>query len=120
MPIDRYIAPSRSQWPELTCRATADDTDIEASVREILDTVRRDGDTAVIEYENRFDRASFAQAADLKVTEEEKIQAEDPRRQMPSEGRSAEACRPVYSRRKGTSLLHRADACGPCQSCRLP
>ena len=77
MPIDRYIAPPRSQWPELTCRATADDTDIEASVREILDTVRRDGDTAVIDYENRFDRASFAQAADLKVTEEEKIQAED-------------------------------------------
>ena len=77
MPIDRYIAPPRSQWPELTCRATADDTDIEASVREILDTVRRDGDTAVIEYENRFDRASFTQAADLKVTEEEKIQAEE-------------------------------------------
>ncbi|MGN0202509.1 MAG: histidinol dehydrogenase [Candidatus Cryptobacteroides sp.] len=76
MPIERYIEPSRSRWPEITRRAMEDDSDIEASVREILDAVRRGGDSALIEYENRFDRAGFACGGDLKVGEEEFLRAE--------------------------------------------
>lgn len=76
MPIDRYINPSRDLWPDLSRRAMKDDTDIEASVRTILDAVRERGDDALLEYENRFDRAGFSLSSDLRVSDEEMLQAE--------------------------------------------
>jgi histidinol dehydrogenase len=38
-----------------------------ATVREILDAVRRDGDDAVLEYTRRFDRLDVSQAAELEI-----------------------------------------------------
>ncbi|MGN1215874.1 MAG: histidinol dehydrogenase [Candidatus Cryptobacteroides sp.] len=86
MPIDRYINPSRDLWPGLSSRAMQDDTDIEASVRTILDAVREKGDEALLEYENRFDRAGFMAPGELRVPEEEMLQAAD---QVPEELKEA-------------------------------
>jgi hypothetical protein len=41
--IDRFIEPARDEWKSLVQRASDDDSDIEASVRSILDAVRAQG-----------------------------------------------------------------------------
>jgi histidinol dehydrogenase len=48
----------------------AEATNVDAIVAAILEDVRRRGDTALVEYTNRFDRVSFT-AADLRVTKGE-------------------------------------------------
>ncbi len=69
--ISRYIEPDRSQWASLMQRAQDSDSDITQSVKAILETVRQDGDEALVALENRFDGTSFETAADLKVSAKE-------------------------------------------------
>ena len=51
------------------------DEDVDAAVAEILDTVRRQGDTALVAYTERFDRLSLS-AAGLRIPTEELAAAE--------------------------------------------
>lgn len=63
------IHPERADWNALTERNIPDDSAIEAAVREIVDTVRRDGDQALRSYARRFDGA---EPATLEVSAEER------------------------------------------------
>ena len=74
MNIPYYIEPDRSFWNSLCSRPSNDDSSIEASVREIIDTVRSGGDRALVELEERFDKAVLPEG--LKVSEEEFLKAE--------------------------------------------
>ncbi|MDF1732755.1 MAG: histidinol dehydrogenase [Minwuia sp.] len=50
--------------------------DVDATVTDIIATVRRDGDAALIEYTRRFDRMELTGPADLRFTDEEIVAAE--------------------------------------------
>ena len=71
MKIYRY--PDRNQWAEIVARPHLDTTQLMATVSSVLDDVRQRGDTAVKEYEERFDHVKLSS---LTVTEEEMAQAE--------------------------------------------
>jgi len=73
MTIEKYIEPKRSEWDSLTRRASEQDSDIEASVKAILEEVRKNGDKALLEFEKRFDGADLS--GGFKVTEEEIAEA---------------------------------------------
>ena len=74
MKIHCYIEPDRSFWKQLCARPEAKKEDIGKEVREILETVRSKGDSAVLAYEERFDGVSLSEG--LKVTREEISEAE--------------------------------------------
>lgn len=57
MEIIKY--PSRDKWRELTKRPALDVTTLFDTVRGVLDDVRKNGDSAVINYEERFDKVSL-------------------------------------------------------------
>lgn len=73
-PLKRFVEPVRGLWPDLSQRARDNDSDIEESVKSILEEVRLGGDEALVALENRFDGTAFAAPSDVKVSEEE-IQA---------------------------------------------
>ncbi len=68
-----YQYPTASQLAEIIKRPTKDSADLTATVRAILDDVRERGNQAVIEYEQRFDKAALSSLA---VTEQEFAEAE--------------------------------------------
>lgn len=51
------------------------DADVNAAVLDILSAVRQQGDQAVLDYTNRFDRLALSSSAELRVTDEEVRQA---------------------------------------------
>jgi len=68
--MKRLDATSPGFWDELEALLAWDsvsDEKIASTVREILNTVRRRGDEAVVEYTNRFDRMQAASMADLVI-----------------------------------------------------
>ncbi|MBP5380167.1 MAG: histidinol dehydrogenase [Bacteroidaceae bacterium] len=71
MKVYRY--PSEQEWATLLQRPTKDATALNATVAEVLREVRERGDSAVREYEEKFDKASLQALA---VTEEEMNEAE--------------------------------------------
>lgn len=71
MNIIRY--PDREQWKSIIGRPHLDVSSLNATVAGILADVKRRGDVAVKEYEERFDHALIAA---LEVTEEEMVKAE--------------------------------------------
>lgn len=71
MEIIKY--PARSEWPSLLSRPALDYTSLTELVKSILDDVRSRGDKAVLECEEQFDKVVLA---DLKVSEQEIIEAE--------------------------------------------
>ena len=71
MKIYRY--PDRNEWAEIVARPHLDTTQLMATVSSVLDDVRQRGDTAVKEYEERFDHVKLSS---LIVTEEEMAEAE--------------------------------------------
>lgn len=73
--VNKYVEPARSEWKALAERASDNDSDIEASVKAILEDVRTNGDQALIALENKFDGAGFVKASDLKVSEAEIAEA---------------------------------------------
>lgn len=76
MGLERFIEPSRCEWKALVQRASDNDSDIEESVRSILEEVRRDSDEALLRFENRFDCAGFTDASQMEVSLEEIKEAE--------------------------------------------
>lgn len=71
MRIIKY--PTREQWSEIIARPRLDLSQLNATVSQVLDDVKKRGDEAVKEYEAKFDKA---QLDILAVTEEEMDQAE--------------------------------------------
>jgi len=71
MKIYRY--PERAQWVEIIARPHLDHSQLQQTVVTVLDDVRRRGDEAVLEYEERFDHVRLSS---LSVTEAEMDDAE--------------------------------------------
>ncbi len=84
--IQRFYEPERSEWKELIQRASDSESDIEQTVRDILEGVRTGGDKALIDYESRFDGAPFTKSDDLKVG---KMEAFEASRAVPGELKDA-------------------------------
>lgn len=67
------INPDKSQWTELLKRPVMNTENLFDTVRAIIDRVKAEGDRAVLEYEEKFDKAVLAALA---VTEAEQEEAE--------------------------------------------
>lgn len=67
------INPDKSQWTELLKRPVMNTENLFDTVRAIIDRVKAEGDRAVLEYEEKFDKAALAALA---VTEAEQEEAE--------------------------------------------
>lgn len=65
--------PDKSQWTEILKRPVMNVENLFDTVRSIIDRVKAEGDRAVIEYEEKFDKAVLTSLA---VTEEELAEAE--------------------------------------------
>ncbi|HEY3389270.1 MAG TPA: histidinol dehydrogenase, partial [Prolixibacteraceae bacterium] len=63
MQIYRY--PLFKSWPEITRRPSADNSDKIETVREVMSKIREEGDAAIREYTNQFDKVDIA---DFKVS----------------------------------------------------
>lgn len=67
------INPDKSQWTELLKRPVMNTENLFDTVRAIIDRVKAEGDRAVLEYEEKFDKTALAALA---VTEAEQEEAE--------------------------------------------
>lgn len=68
-----YIYPPEKEWAQLLRRPVKDAADLNDTVEEVLGEVRRRGDAAVREYEERFDKVRLGSLA---VSQEEMEEAE--------------------------------------------
>ena len=75
MEVIKY--PLREEWAELAKRPALDVTTLFDTVRTVLDEVRKEGDAAVIRYEEKFDKINPATFTALQVSEVELQEAED-------------------------------------------
>lgn len=71
--LQRYILPQPGEWPDMLKRPVMETAALHDTVREILNTVKRQGDQALIDYGKRFDQADLQQVL---VSEEEFGKAE--------------------------------------------
>ena len=67
--MKKYINPSKTLWPQLTERVTADDAVIEERVKSILERVRTEGDKALKELSSEIDKVDLSSG--VEVTAEE-------------------------------------------------
>lgn len=65
--------PDKSQWAEILKRPVMNVENLFDTVRSIIDRVQAEGDRAVLEYEEKFDKAVLTSLA---VTDEEQVEAE--------------------------------------------
>lgn len=65
------INPDKSQWTELLKRPVMNTENLFDTVRAIIDRVKAEGDRAVLEYEEKFDKAVLAALAVTKAEQEE-------------------------------------------------
>ena len=65
--------PDKSQWTDLLKRPVMNTENLFDTVRSIIDRVKAEGDRAVLEYEEKFDKVALTALA---VTEEEQAEAE--------------------------------------------
>ena len=65
--------PDKSQWAELLKRPMMNTENLFDTVRAIIDRVKTEGDRAVLEYEEKFDKVALTALA---VTEAEQAEAE--------------------------------------------
>lgn len=73
MEVIKY--PSRNEWTTLAGRPVLDVTTLFDTVRSVLNEVRTEGDTAVIRYEEKFDKINVSTFRNLQVSEQELITA---------------------------------------------
>ena len=69
-----YKYPTREQWAELLARPVFDSTQLFETVQQVLDDVKKNGDKAVRNYTEKFDKVTLES---LEVTKEEKEEAEN-------------------------------------------
>src|SRR5690606_35991674 len=77
MRIIRHTDKNFSSAMKKLDRRSAPPAGVEEIVKEILAEVKTRGDAALIELSNRFDKADFKKAADLRVSEAELAAADD-------------------------------------------
>ncbi|MAS96841.1 MAG: histidinol dehydrogenase [Verrucomicrobiales bacterium] len=77
MRIIRYTQKNYASAIRKLDRRSAPPAGVEAIVKDIIDEVQKHGDKALIELSNRFDKAGFKTAKDLRVTEAELAAADD-------------------------------------------
>lgn len=68
-----YINPPKSEWAEILKRPSLDNSEIENTVKQVMQNVRENGDAAVLEYVRKFDNPELC---DLLVSEKEMEDAE--------------------------------------------
>ena len=66
--MELILNPSRQEWDRLCVRNIPDDSEIEETVKEIIENVRLNGDKALLEYARRFDKY---EVNELLVSDEE-------------------------------------------------
>jgi histidinol dehydrogenase len=66
--MKKIINPNKESWKELTTRPALNKAVLKATVREILNNVKENGDQALINYAERFDQVNLTS---LQVTQEE-------------------------------------------------
>ena len=66
--MKRFNYPTRDQWNSLIQRPTMDQRDLKGQVETIIETVRKNGDKALVDYTRDFDAVNITQ---LRVDEEE-------------------------------------------------
>lgn len=71
--MKKIIYPERKDWTEILRRPALDMETLRDTVKEVLDRVKAEGDRAVIDYEERFDKVKLST---LVVTEAEMAEAE--------------------------------------------
>ena len=67
--MKKHINPSKTLWPQLPERVTADDAVIEERVKSILERVRTEGDKALKELSSEIDKVDLSSG--VEVTAEE-------------------------------------------------
>lgn len=71
--MKKIIYPEKKDWPEILRRPALNTDMLRETVKEVLDRVKIEGDKAVMEYEERFDKVKLDS---LRVTEAEIAEAE--------------------------------------------
>ena len=117
--------PDKSQWQEILKRPVMNTENLFDTVRSVIDRVKEEGDRAVLDYEEKFDKVMLASLA---VSEEEQQEAEN----LVSEDLKAairlaklaeSGCHRkggiVYPRRNGSAVFYGTDAGRSRQDCRM-
>ncbi len=112
--INRLDTGSSHFWPqlkELLAWDNVSDDSVQSTVKQILTDVRRNGDQAVIEYTNKFDRMSAEDMSVLTISSERLQQALDglPDEQRQALEESAERVRRYHDRQKMESWTYTED-----------
>ena len=71
--MKKIIYPNKAEWADMLRRPVLHTETLRDTVKEVLDRVKSEGDKAVIEYEERFDKVKLDALA---VTEAEMAEAE--------------------------------------------
>lgn len=103
--LDSSQADFAEQMDKLLAWEAVSDTKVNDVVNEILQRVRTEGDTAVVDYTNRFDRTQVDSMAELEMSKERLQQALDnlPDDQRQALETAAERVRSYHERQKGES-----------------
>lgn len=108
--MKKYINPSKTLWPQLTERVTADDAVIEERVKSILEHVRAEGDKALKELSSEIDKVDLSSG--VEVTAEE---ISDARAQVSEELKAA-----VSQAYKNIFAFHKAQEFQPVEMETVP
>ena len=108
--MKKYINPSKTLWPQLTERVTADDAAIEERVKSILERVRTEGDKALKELSSEIDKVDLSSG--VEVTAEE---ISDARAQVSEELKAA-----VSQAYKNIFAFHKAQEFQPVEMETVP
>lgn len=108
--MKKYINPSKTLWPQLTERVTADDAVIEERVKSILERVRTEGDEALKELSSEIDKVDLSSG--VEVTAEE---ISDARAQVSEELKAA-----VSQAYKNIFAFHKAQEFQPVEMETVP
>ncbi|WP_370279912.1 histidinol dehydrogenase [Pontibacterium sp.] len=103
--LDSQQADFAEQMDKLLAWEAVSDTKVNQIVDEILTRVKADGDAAVVEYTNRFDRLQAVGMAELEMSQARLQQALDnlPKEQRQALETAAERVRSYHERQKGES-----------------
>lgn len=108
--MKKYINPSKTLWPQLIERVTADDAVIEERVKSILERVRTEGDKALKELSSEIDKVDLSSG--VEVTAEE---ISDARAQVSEELKAA-----VSQAYKNIFAFHKAQEFQPVEMETVP